>query len=444
MRSHSKIQMSKFFRIWTFVLLFLTTNILTKPAWAFLSTVDQCLSQPQCAGAIAEELAPVIAAPLPTAGGQVAISATTATGATTSSEAVAGVALIADVRLSGVLAYRVWQIGQNEKAQEKAKQRYCEAYPTDGVCPKVGEPYYIWFHNSAKQPQYLCVLSHTWGPATIGSSPYLMGYVDLVDILNQSYSYSYFTEDVYWGKGVNIPFNGYPPTCSFNPAPAWQDWPQAKRDIAVAALKQPDWQEFIKSMPEGGRLNMGDQLESPVIVLPGLDTDDPNTPIDERLAKKLPGSFTNPGLPGQFDFDDDGTDDDSDPEPQDPNVPTASSNPPPEPSPEPSPDQNGEQETWNAPRGDIPADWGDGEETNSGIGRRWVDPANKKGNGVRIDKGNSNNSQTTQQVDHVVVRKDGKVIGRDGQPIQGSIKNNAINAHIPLQEWLTWSKWYAP
>jgi hypothetical protein len=74
---------------------------------------------------------------------------------------------------------------------------------------------------------------------------------------------------------------------------------------------------------------------------------------------------------------------------------------------------------------------------------RWTDPANK-GNGFRIDAGNPANSQVTQQVDHVVVRHNGQVIGRSGQPLSGSIADNAAEAHIPLSEWQAWSNWFSP
>ncbi|MFJ4282771.1 pre-toxin TG domain-containing protein [Streptomyces massasporeus] len=82
------------------------------------------------------------------------------------------------------------------------------------------------------------------------------------------------------------------------------------------------------------------------------------------------------------------------------------------------------------------------EQVNSkGVGYRWNDG---KGNGVRIDQGNANNSQVYQQVDHVVINSGGKVIGRDGKPISGSIKDNARAAHIPLDEWLKWKAWNKP
>ncbi len=76
-----------------------------------------------------------------------------------------------------------------------------------------------------------------------------------------------------------------------------------------------------------------------------------------------------------------------------------------------------------------------------GAGYRWNDG---KGNGVRIDKGNRDNPQVYQQVDHVVINSGGKIIGRNGKPIKGSIENDPREAHIPLEEWLKWSEWNKP
>jgi filamentous hemagglutinin len=98
---------------------------------------------------------------------------------------------------------------------------------------------------------------------------------------------------------------------------------------------------------------------------------------------------------------------------------------------------------WSIPD-DVLAKFPNGVEikpNNSGVGYRWNDG---KGNGVRIDKGESGVSQPTQQVDHVVVNYGGKIIGHDGQPIVGSIKENPLSAHIPLSEYKTWSTWYKP
>ncbi|MEV4731932.1 putative T7SS-secreted protein [Saccharopolyspora sp. NPDC049426] len=91
----------------------------------------------------------------------------------------------------------------------------------------------------------------------------------------------------------------------------------------------------------------------------------------------------------------------------------------------------------------LPEEWGDGNATKKGVGQRWQDP-NDPGSGVRIDQGNPNNSQPTQQVDHVIVRDQGKVIGRDGEPISGSVKQDPENAHIPLSEWKQWKSWNHP
>ncbi|MET9018246.1 RHS repeat-associated core domain-containing protein [Streptomyces olivaceoviridis] len=89
----------------------------------------------------------------------------------------------------------------------------------------------------------------------------------------------------------------------------------------------------------------------------------------------------------------------------------------------------------------VPGAFGAGKPTKKGVGWRWNDG---KGNGVRIDEGNLNNSQVYQQVDHVVINSGGKILGRDGRPIEGDIKSNAYEAHIPLEEWLKWKSWNSP
>lgn len=92
----------------------------------------------------------------------------------------------------------------------------------------------------------------------------------------------------------------------------------------------------------------------------------------------------------------------------------------------------------------IPSEWNDpGAPNRKRDGVRWHDE-NDQGNGVRIDRGNPNSSQPSQRVDHVVVRDNGVVIGRDGNPIQGSIKANGEMAHIPLSEWEQWGSWNKP
>jgi hypothetical protein len=45
---------------------------------------------------------------------------------------------------------------------------------------------------------------------------------------------------------------------------------------------------------------------------------------------------------------------------------------------------------------------------------------------------------------NVIVRVNGRVIGRDGKPIQGSISEDYENAHIPLSEYIKWERWDSP
>jgi len=94
-------------------------------------------------------------------------------------------------------------------------------------------------------------------------------------------------------------------------------------------------------------------------------------------------------------------------------------------------------------RNKVPTGWGEGAPTRKGIGTRWQDPVNA-GNGIRIDRGNPKNSQVTQQGDHVLIRYNGRVIGRNGKPLTGTIADEADQAHIPLQEWLRWTTWFSP
>ncbi len=69
--------------------------------------------------------------------------------------------------------------------------------------------------------------------------------------------------------------------------------------------------EVTYSMPAGGVLDPVDKINADAIVIPEQETDDPNTPADERLLRKEEGFFTPPGIP---DFDKDGFSDESDPD----------------------------------------------------------------------------------------------------------------------------------
>ncbi len=93
-------------------------------------------------------------------------------------------------------------------------------------------------------------------------------------------------------------------------------------------------------------------------------------------------------------------------------------------------------------RAKIPADWVDSPARKGG-GWRWSDPANLN-NQVRIDPGRPEVSLSTQQRDHVVISYNGVIVGRNGQKLPDGVKSDPEIAHIPLQEWLSWQKWYIP
>jgi len=110
-------------------------------------------------------------------------------------------------------------------------------------------------------------------------------------------------------------------------------------------------------------------------------------------------------------------------------------------SPEPPP-----KEPWKLPPGaaeKVPKEFGDPIPNKKGDGWRWFGPK-KTGNYVRIDRGQPDSSWPSQRNDHVIINKDGKVIGRDGRPLNAAIDKDPENAHIPLDEWMKWGSWYAP
>ncbi|MEH1898053.1 MAG: papain fold toxin domain-containing protein [Nostoc sp.] len=239
------------------------------------------------------------------------------------------------MRLPGVAAFYIWNRGQNEQAQKKAAEQYCQANPTDSVCSIVWKlsgngcddniySYTITGYSEAPQyidsgdrcpsyfPRHEEVIMYWPGFHVNGSNS---------ELYNRSSSYALLE----------------PITITKQQPPEWKDWPQGKRNAAVQLLNNSDWQGLISSMPAGGILNPGDKVHAPTIIIPGQETDDPNTPADERLLKKESGFFTFPGIPDfdkdgipdsiDLDNDNDGIVNTNDPEPYNPNVPFASSLP---------------------------------------------------------------------------------------------------------------------
>ena len=120
---------------------------------------------------------------------------------------------------------------------------------------------------------------------------------------------------------------------------------------------------------------------------------------------------------------------------------------PAKPEPAPKPEVATPGSGWRPPPealAKIPSNWGAPILNQDGLGYRWFDPTGPKAGGVRLDRGDPNSPFPSQQVDHVIVRSGGNVLGRDGAPISGSIASDPINAHIPLADWLKWGHWNKP
>jgi hypothetical protein len=356
MGSKTKKSVSRLVGIWTFLLLFIFKGIFPKPAYAFLSSLDACAANPECAAAVSSEVAPAVSAPTGAGFGASTLSTTTAAGATTSSvQGVAEISVAARLGTLGILYY--WNQSQNEKAQNKARGKYCAANSLDLVCGGQGNVLYnieATLHSTDGTYSY----DYFYGGTALGSINYaeadapswITGYYPpLIGIYNNdgirtgSLGWNYIGTGGYpvnesaQVTGITITSITIQDEQPETPPLSWKDWSQEKRDEAVRLLNPSDWQGLINSMPQAGVLNPGDKINAPTIVIPGEETDDPNTPADERLLKKEHGFFTFPGNPdfdkdgipdaSDSDDDNDGTPDSSDPQPYNPNIPFASSSP---------------------------------------------------------------------------------------------------------------------
>lgn len=305
--------LAKFLKIWVFISIF-CLKAFPNTAYA-LTSMDACAAQPECAAALGSELTPTVAAPTGTGFGASTLSTTTAIGTTGASvQAVGKVAVVSAV--GGYAIWHYWNQANNEQAQNKAKERYCAANPGDLVC---GFAWNVTGQGLANgRPN--CQPSGVFYPRTLYAT-------------SISFSSSIFTEgpfqncpkDIVVLDGQLSPNNFFAgdtgTTTKISDPPQWKDWPQQKRDAAVRLLNDSDWRGFITSMLQGGLLDPGDQINAPTIVIPGQETDDPNTPADERLLKKESGFFTFLGNP---DFDKDGIPDTTDPDDDNDRVPDAS------------------------------------------------------------------------------------------------------------------------
>ncbi|MCC5637287.1 hypothetical protein LC593_15740 [Nostoc sp. CHAB 5844] len=123
---------SKLIGIWTFLLLFIFKGICLKPAYAQLSTLDKCATDPECVAAVGSELAPVVSAPTGVGYGASTLSTSTSIGSTSVFvRSAAGIAIVGSSAAGGYAIWRHWSQAQNEQVQKKAKEKYCVTYPTD-------------------------------------------------------------------------------------------------------------------------------------------------------------------------------------------------------------------------------------------------------------------------------------------------------------------------
>jgi hypothetical protein len=101
----------------------------------------------------------------------------------------------------------------------------------------------------------------------------------------------------------------------------------------------------------------------------------------------------------------------------------------------------------------VPKEWGKGKPNRKANqpgrkekpGWRWQNPKNK-GDNIRIDKGDPNHTKPSQQVDHVRIDSNGKIVGKNGQNFPAGTKPEEfpLDTHIPLSEWRNWSSWNTP
>ena len=228
-----------------------------------------------------------------------------------------------------------WNISLNEQAKALARSKFCGFYPQDSLCrvplPNGQTPGIAY---SVKVLETTTNRGEGWYPGRIatysngfhqdngGGNDLIIG--PITGIYHQlspgpagaqwqraefgvianggkvafrlwSETYYYGTPD-YTHQVLSVqPLYGQPD--SLNPKfVKWQNWPKAKREAAVNLISPEEWGVLIQAMPVAGKLNPGQTVRSPFIVVPGEETDDPNTPlIDERLPRVVTPSFTLPG-----------------------------------------------------------------------------------------------------------------------------------------------------
>lgn len=351
MRLKTRKSVSKYLGAFIFLSLLLLKEAFPNAAMALTSAnaLGKCTADPPCLALIRQSSTPAVAAPIAKRNDEIGIL----------------------VLPTGTFIplYR-WSQGTTAQAQFKAKQKYCATYPSDEVCKppftggqEFGVLYkvtyaFMWTHGYYNEHNQFVYTPLYWHQA--------IGYVygKIIGITREPSAFgnnqtAYFLRTINQQGEITGPFlhnparedapediilsieraDGQPDTAGNPPPLAWKNWPQAKRDAAVKLLDRADWKGFIERMPLVEVFRPGDTVNAPpTIVIPGQNTDDPNTIEDDRRLKTVPAPYTplpdydhdldgdpNPSDP---DDDNDGKPDTSDPEPFNPHVPQASSDTP--------------------------------------------------------------------------------------------------------------------
>ncbi len=124
---------SKYFRTLIFLLFFFLNEAVPNAAFAF-SSLNACAKSRECLALLKESAGTAVSAPTGAGYGVTTLRTTTSTGAIkTFVNGVADFAIVVGPSAAYV-SWHYWNEAHNGQAQERAKQRYCAAYPTDVVC----------------------------------------------------------------------------------------------------------------------------------------------------------------------------------------------------------------------------------------------------------------------------------------------------------------------
>jgi hypothetical protein len=348
----SQIPQTLIYQLFPVYLLTVLCQILLSQAPASaLSSADECLKQPKCREIVFPELVKTVTA--------VAAARTRITiGAENPLSDAAAPVVIVDGQSQAATPVYYWNISLKEQAQALARSKYCGFYPKDSLClvplaggQRSGIPYSVTVlettnnRNEPWYPRQIATYTSAFHQNIGGGLGPITGPITGIhQVIKPWHQYHQASEFGVIAAGSQAVFRLWSETyyagtpnythavLSVQPLDGqadvsnpefvqWQNWSKAKREAAVNLISPTEWGALIESMPVAGKLNPGETITAPKIVLPGAETDDPNTPlIDERVPRVVTPSYTVPTSP---------------PIPQP--SPTPTSPPPPAPSPTPTP-----------------------------------------------------------------------------------------------------------